>query len=47
MAIDIGSGITIGPGIEISTGSIPDTYIATQLNEPLITENDYNLITES
>lgn len=47
MAIDIGGGIVIGPGIEISTGSLPDTYITTQLDEPLITENNDNLITES
>lgn len=47
MAIVIGPGITIGPGVLIGN-TIPEaTFITTQGNDPLITENGNNLITEN
>lgn len=39
--ISIESGITAGPI------PLPDNYISTEALEPLLTENDVNLITES
>lgn len=47
MGIEVGGGIVIGGGIVVSTGNLPDTFITTQADDPLITENGDNLITES
>lgn len=47
MAIVIGPGITIGAGIIIGN-TIPEvTFITTENADPLITQNDNNLITEN
>jgi hypothetical protein len=47
MSIVLGPGITVGPGIVIGGGGADVTFIAAEDNDPLITENDLNLITEN
>jgi hypothetical protein len=47
MPIELGPGITVGPGIVIGHGGTEATFIAAEDNDPLITENDFNLITET
>ena len=50
MAFEIGGGITIGGGIIIEiTPPTPGTanYICTELDQPILTENSDNLITEN
>jgi len=47
MSIVIGPGIAIGPGIIIGN-TIPEaTFITTENTDPLITQDDNNLITEN
>ena len=47
MPIVIGPGITIGPGIFIGNVIPEVNFITTQNNDPLITEDGNNLITEN
>ena len=47
MPIELGPGITVGPGIIIGGGGAEVTFISAEDNDPLITENDLNLITET
>jgi|LakMenEpi03Aug12_release.lakeMendotaPanAssembly.Ray.scaffolds.fasta_scaffold3453639_1 hypothetical protein len=50
MGVVVGSGITIGPGITIGApGQAPAviTFITTQNNEELLTQDNNNLITEN
>jgi hypothetical protein len=47
MPIELGPGITVGPGIVIGGGDAEVYFISAEDNDPLITENDLNLITET
>ena len=47
MPIELGPGITVGPGIVIGGGGTEVFFIAAEDNDPLITEDDNNLITET
>lgn len=47
MPIEIGPGILIGPGIIIGGGLADVNFISAEDNDPLLTENDLNLITEN
>ena len=47
MSIELGPGITVGPGIVIGGGGAEVFFIAAEDNDPLITENDLNLLTET
>jgi hypothetical protein len=47
MTIVIGPGITIGGGISVIDSDLEVNFIAAEDNDPLITENDLNLITEN
>jgi hypothetical protein len=47
MAIVLGPGITVGPGITIGNVTPEVNFITTQNDDPLITENGNNLITEN
>jgi hypothetical protein len=47
MTIVIGPGITIGGGISVIDSDLEVNFITTQNIDPLITEDDNNLITEN
>jgi hypothetical protein len=47
MAIVIGPGITIGAGISVGNTIPESTFITTENADPLVTQDDNNLITEN
>jgi hypothetical protein len=47
MTIEVGPGITIGPGWIIGTGGAPPTLIVTQDNNSITTQSGDSLITEN